>query len=97
MRTSCPSIPGRQSRCPASRFFCLVRSRNSKRVREALPIRRQKMHVRFVFRDATTGREIFTSEDDGEVRGAASDPAGAETETLLRVADSLVREINHNR
>ena len=56
-----------------------------------------KMHVRFVFRDATTGREIFTSEDDGEVRGAASDPAGAETETLLRVADSLVREINHNR
>jgi len=56
-----------------------------------------KMHVRFVFRDATTGREIFTSEDDGEVRGTASDPAGAETETLLRVADSLVREINHNR
>ena len=56
-----------------------------------------KMHVRFVFRDATTGREIFTSEDDGEVRGAASDLASAETETLLRVADSLVREINDHR
>ncbi len=56
-----------------------------------------KMHVRFVFRDASTGREIFTAEDDGEAKGMADDPASAETETLLRVADALVREINQNR
>ena len=55
------------------------------------------MHVRFVFRDASTGQEILTAEDDGEVKGAATDPAGAETETLLRVADALVREVNQNR
>jgi hypothetical protein len=56
-----------------------------------------RMHVRFVFRDASTGQEILTAEDDGEVKGAANDPAGAETEALLRVADALVREVNQNR